>query len=507
MRRAAGHLARGVLDVAAGGYGRRIVVLVGTGDNGGDGWAAADVLRRAGAQATVVAVAGLRTPASAATAHFRSRWLATGGRVVDGLAGLPDLLESADVVVDCLLGTGTTGAPRGAVGDAVEAVLAASASRGTPTPLVACDVPTGVDALTGAVPGAALAADLTVTFGACKQGLLLHPAAGHVGRVLVGPLGAAWPVLDRGWAALTAAGAAPGAAAADAEKRSRGVALAVAGSRGAAGAAALCARGLLAGGAGLVTVAVPATIQHDVAVLAPAAMTLPLADDDGVISAKATKDLAGDEFDVVVAGPGLTPSRATRKVVDHLLATADRLVLDADALNVFRGEAEALRGHRGTLVLTPHARELARLTERDAAGDEGDRRAELARGLAERADAVVVAKGPRTIVAAPDGRTWITPTGGPSLATGGTGDVLAGLVAAAVATGDDVPLAVARAVWQHGFAGDHLGRQRAGRLTSEALADHVPLAMGQLVELAARRPAWPLDGLDDGDPTTAGASR
>ncbi len=497
MRRAAGHLARGVLDVAGGAYGRRVVLLVGKGDNGGDGWAAAGLLRAAGAAPTVVALHGTDTEASEATAHFRSRWLDTGGRTVTGLDRLAALLAEADVVVDCLLGTGTTGAPRGEVGDAVEAVVDARDRRGGDLRVVACDVPTGVDATTGAVPGSAVTADLTVTFGAVKQGLLLHPAARHVGRLQVGSLGERYPVLDRGWAALTAGGAAPAPLADDAEKRTRGVALAVVGSVGAAGAAALCARGLLSGGAGLVTAAVPAPIQSTVAPLVPPAMTRAVAAADGAISAAAIGDLddAASDWegvDVVVAGPGLTPRDGTRKVVEHLLAHAPRLVLDADALNVFRDDPEALGEHAGPLVLTPHARELAPIRGRDDVADH--ERARVAREVADRLGATVVAKGPATVVAAPDGRTWVTPVGGPALATGGTGDVLSGLVGAAAATADDVPLAVARAVWQHGFAGDVLGARLAGRLTADVLAGELPAVLDSLRRLATRRPAWPFDG-------------
>lgn len=486
MERAAGHLARTVVEVAGGGYGRRAVVLVGKGDNGGDGWAAARRLHRAGMQVTVVAPQGLDADGSDATTTNRERWLAVpGGRSTDDLERLPGLLAAADVAVDCLLGTGATGALREPIGQ----VVATLAEVGVPT--VACDVPTGVDADSGAVVGDAVRASATVTFGAIKPGLLLHPGAEFAGRIVVGDLGPNYPTTGSGWRALTAAGAAADRFASDAEKRSRGVALAVVGATGTAGAAALCAMGLQSGGAGLVTAAVPEPVLDVVAGLSPAVMTRALPHDHGTVTPDAVELLDDlDGFDVVVAGPGLGPTKGTRAVVDHLRANASRLVLDADAINVHRDDPAVLADHHGVLVLTPHERELARLAGHEIAGD----RAEVAMTLAERFDATIVAKGPGTVVAAPDGRVWVTPVGGPALASGGTGDVLAGMVGAAIAAADDAPLAVARAVWQHAFAGVQLGNRRAQRLRADHLAQWLPRALDRLTAIAAERPAWPLDG-------------
>lgn len=560
MERAAGHLARGVVDAAGFAYGLRVAVLAGKGNNGGDGWAAARRLADFGATASVVSTHGLDADMSAEAEANRNRWL-DGDGVAGGRAGgmdtLGDTLDWADVVVDCMLGTGATGAPRGAIGEAVAALNEVVAADGTT--VVACDVPTGVQGDDGAVPGAAVRADLTVTLGAMKRGLVAHPGTVHAGRVVVGELGRNWRVPDGGraadpdgegwegpdsegpeipWSALTAAGAAPPALDADADKRARGVVLVVAGSRGMAGAAILCARGALAAGAGLVTVAVPASIQDVVASRLPPAMTVGLAEDHaGVLDAAAVDDLAerAGEADAVVAGPGLTHGPGVRAVVDALRTTAPRLVLDADALNVYRGEGYRLADHAGDLVITPQHRELARLTpgygtaDADAAGWDGEdwgveggrdalrRRPELAPRLAERLDATVVAKGPATMVASADGRLRVTPTGGPHLGAGGTGDVLAGATAAALAPTDNpadnpgdnpdgshggVPehggahgpaLAVARACWWGGLAGHLAGRGRAGRPTSAAMARALPRALALTSRLAADRPRWPFD--------------
>ncbi|MFT5224063.1 MAG: hydroxyethylthiazole kinase-like uncharacterized protein yjeF [Glaciecola sp.] len=490
MRRAAGHLARGVLEVTGGGYGRRVVIVVGKGNNGGDGWAAAPLLAKAGAQVTVVSLHDLDVLASPATSAARSAWQALpGSRVQVGIEQLVGVLAECDVVVDCMLGTGARGAPSGDVAQAV--VLLNNCGR----PIVACDVPTGVDADFGKVPAAAVHATLTVTFGALKRGLLLHPAAQHVGRLVVGDLGPRYPISASGWSALTAAGACESLPAVDAEKRSRGVALAIAGAQGTAGAAALCAKGLQAGGAGLVTVAVPQPIQATVAGMVPAAMTRSLPHELGVVGEEAVEVLAdADRFDAVVAGPGMQPTNGTRAVIDHLRASAARLVLDADALNVYRDDPEVLGEHVGALVITPHERELARISGRH---DVAEDRARIAVDLAGRLDCTVVAKGPRTVVAAADGRVWVTPVGGPGLATGGTGDVLAGLVAAAIATTDDVALAVARAVWLHGLSGDLAGRGRAKRLVADEFAHSIPSVLAQMGKIARTRAAWPFDHGND----------
>ncbi len=515
MQRAAGHLARGVVAAAGGRIaGRRVVLLVGKGNNGGDGWAAARRLRAEhGAHCTVVAVDGTETPGSDEALANRAAWLAEGGRTVAGTDHLDAVLADAEVVVDCLLGTGARGAPRGAAGTAVTALLRCRrrpATAGAPPRVVACDIPSGVDADDGAVAGAAVEADVTVTFGALKRGLVLHPGAVHAGRVLLGSLGTAY---DRfaaetsSWSALTPTGAAPPQLAHAADKRSRGVVLALAGAVGTSGAGALSATGALRAGAGLVTVAAPAPVRAEVAArLDAGAMVRALpADADGGVhpdAVHALPPLPTVPGGAVVAGPGIGVGAGAAQVVAHLRAHAQRLVLDADALNVHRDDPEALADHRGVLVITPHERELARIGGGEDGADAWHRRVTRVPELAARYDATVVAKGPGTMVAAPDGRVWVCPVGGPALGSGGTGDVLAGVIAAAVAAADeddpqvaagaedaaasgaaraaDVALAVARAVWWHAAAGVLAGGDRAGRATATDVLAALPAALGAL---------------------------
>ncbi len=536
MARAAGHLARGVVHVGARQVGLRVALVVGKGNNGGDGWAAAHRLRDLGVDAHVYSVVPTDTPMSDEAAAHRDAWVASGGRTTVGVEAVEALAdpeldprELPDLVVDCLLGTGVEGAPRGDVGRACAAINGVHRHQ---VVVVACDIPSGVSSDTGAAPGDAVWADATVTMGGVKRGLVLHPGAAHAGRLLVADLGPGHDPPPRGgdghlWSRIDAHAAAPRRLAADDDKRSRGTALVVAGSVGATGAAILATRGALWGGAGLTTLATPAHVQRVIAPVVPSAMTLPLRHSQQHVSADAVDQLEDvDQFDVVVAGPGLGPTEGTRAVVDHLRRHARRLVLDADAINVYRDDPATLADHAGALVLTPHARELARLGGGQDGEDAWAHRVERLPGLAADLDAVIVAKGPGTIVALPSGLCMVVPVGGAELGTGGTGDVLAGMIGAAIARmpldhAGEVGGAIARAVFLHAFAGQWLaaGRPTADHLVrrfvlgsgqnlrnnglpaptavgfgpSSALPEALPEATLVLSELAERCPRWPVE--------------
>lgn len=497
MGRAAGDLARGVLRLMGRGYGLKVAIIVGRGDNGGDGWAAAPRLADAGAQVRIVALDGLDAPASDAAAGYRAAWLAARPVVHEGTDQLDATLAWCDVAVDAILGTGARGAPRGAAADGVVALVRA-AGRGVP--VVACDVPSGVSADDGHVEGPAVRATLTVTFGAVKRGLVLHPGAVHAGRVVVSDLGPRYDPGPVSWAMLTPAGARPAPLPPDADKVARGRVLVVAGAPGTAGAAALAAGGALRAGAGLVTAVVPDRVRIEVAARCDPGVMIRSRSGEverpgagGVVSdgievegvdsgggASEGVDLGGvdlDGVDAVVCGPGLGVDGDAAAVVATLRRKARRLVLDADALNVHRDDPASLADHVGDLVLTPHERELARIGGGDDGPDAWARRVERVPELAAAYRATIVAKGPGTLVAAPDGRVWVCPYGSPALGSGGTGDVLAGVIGAAAAVADDIPLAVARAVWWHAVAGVRAGRRRAQRSTATDLLDELPAAL------------------------------
>ncbi len=494
LRRAGGALARGVLrelQERGGVYGRRVLVVAGKGDNGGDGWVAAHVLRDRGVACTVLAVHGVDVETSPHSARAREAWRSSGGRVISGTddrAAIDAALATADLRVDAVLGTGITGAPRD------EALVGVRICNDGGVPVVACDVPSGVDAATGAIAGDAVQAVRTVTFGAAKRGLVLHPGAARAGLVEVASLGPRWRAGARDWWATADRLARLSAPSADADKHARGRVLVVAGSRRYGGAAALAATAAVRAGAGLVTLATTAP-REPVLVLEPGVMVVELpaldpSEDDGAAgpapaAADRVAELAQDA-DAVVLGPGCGHGPGTRAVADALLDGPRPVVLDADGINVFRGEADALRRSHDAppLLLTPQHRELGRLVDRP--GDEAlAARHDLVPRLAEDLHALVVGKGPGTVVHDPwSSETWVTTAGGPALGTGGSGDVLAGMLGATVAAAWDGDLpGVGRAavgtVHLHGMLGDRVGAATGGRATARQLVEALPALLAE----------------------------
>ena len=471
MERAAGHLARAVLRAAGRSYGLRVALLCGKGNNGGDGIAAARHLRTAGAW-PVVCLTGDPADLSADAAVQLARWRAVGGRVETDVS---DALDRADIAVDCLLGTGTKGAPR-APYDAAIAGLNARA-----LPVVACDLPSGVDADTGEVAAEAVRADLTLTLGAHKRGLVLWPARAHTGDLQVADIGirdardqpVAHIVEDTDLPALL-----PDPTD-DSDKRGLGAVVIVAGSADMSGAAVLCVRGALAAGAGLVTVATTPPARRLVAPNVVEAMSLevPADDPDAAFERIAA---ACERADALAIGPGLGHEppqlELVRRCVRELTLPT---ILDADGINAFRHDAKTLADHAaGTLVITPHRSELTRLVADDDAS--WPRRITWLPDRAQQLRATIVAKGPGSVIAAPDGRVWVDAAGTVALATGGTGDVLSGMTVAALAAGTD-PARVAATVALHGLAGRSAAAERTVRsVTSADVARAVPSALRRI---------------------------
>ncbi len=436
-----------------------LVVLCGKGNNGGDGYAVGQLLRTAAREVRVVAVAPVDDLAGDA------RGAADG---LDGDPPLPftlDVLAGADGVVDCLLGTGTSGAPRGAVGEAVRAVRASGLT------VVACDVPSGVDASTGAVadPDLVVPAVATATFAAAKPGLRIAPGKGCAGRVEVIDIG-----VGDGFAGATVR---LGSGAVLAELPDRGTAstkfsaghvLVVGGSRGLTGAVCLAAEAAARAGAGYVSALVPASLEQIFEIKLTEVMTRGLPDRDGVLQVAATEKVleeAGRHDGALVLGGGLGRDEATRDMAIELAEECPLpLVLDADGLNAFAGQARWLRPRAAATILTPHAGELARLLGVESAAVEAER-LEHVRAAASESGAVVVLKGDDTLVAAPDGRVVVSPGGSPGLATAGSGDVLAGVCGALLAAGLDPFTAATVGVQLHLRAGqlaaEHVGAARS----------------------------------------------
>jgi NAD(P)H-hydrate epimerase len=469
MERAGWGVARAVLDVLGGAYGRRVLVVCGKGNNGGDGYVAARHLERRGVRTTVLAV---EAPAGAAVAmRDRLAHETTSGMAAATPAALERGLGRADAVIDAILGTGFRGEPVGAYAAAIDAV------RGTSAPVIAVDIPSGVDATTGAVPGAAVLADLTVTFGAAKSGAVLFPGAAHVGDLRVIDIG--FPVdLIPDTTGLTEPADVAGVLlprAPDAHKKASGTLVVVAGSRAMTGAARLVAEAAGRIGAGYVVVAVPASILPVVQVELTETVFVPLPETaDGTIAAGALDEVLAraEDAHAIALGPGLTTHDETASFVRELVRRAPvPVVLDADGLNAFAGRVDDLVGQKADAVLTPHLGELARLVPVD-----GDR-LRAARELASVTGAIALVKGSRTVIAEPGGAARINPTGGAVLATAGTGDVLTGTIGGLLARGAEPFVAAWAGAYVHGLAGLLAGEARGEGVLAGDVASTLPDAV------------------------------
>jgi hydroxyethylthiazole kinase-like uncharacterized protein yjeF len=395
---------------------RRIAVVCGPGNNGGDGFVVARHLRDAGLDAWIVLVADVdRVRGDAATML----------RVADALE-VPRRADvtGADVVVDALLGTGATGEPRPEIAEAIERIAQHAA------PVLALDVPSGIDATTGAVPGAAIRAACTVTFHGRKLGTAIEPGRSHAGEVVTVPIGLPRLFEPPPFALRIDAADLASLPARNplGSKYDAGAVLVVGGAPGTSGAPLLAARAAFHAGAGVVFVAVSQDVRDQVAIGGPELMVHGTRDPDEVLELAARAD-------AVVLGPGLGRGEDATRLVDALVARAgSALLLDADALYALRGRLGTLRGRAGPTALTPHAGELARLlgVERDVLS--ASRLEHVQRAAAE-AGCSVLLKGPDTLVATPGAPLRVVETAVPGLATAGAGDVLSGVVGALLARG------------------------------------------------------------------------
>jgi NAD(P)H-hydrate epimerase len=463
-----------------GGRGE-ILLILGPGNNGGDGWVAARHLHLWGQPVSVHCATPPATSGGAA-AENRARAQRVGVRE-HGAGAWP----RASVVVDCLLGTGVNRAPTGALAAAIAEIN----GRRDAVRILAADLPSGVDADRGVVWGEAVRAHETLTFGLPKLGMVLPPGREHCGEVSVARIGIAdhHPERDPDARLLTAHGAAALLPARDAEghKGSFGHVLVVAGSPGMSGAAVLAANAALRAGAGRITIACPEAVEAVIAARCTEATTagLPAAAGGGLGSAAlpALRTLA-EARDVVVLGPGIGRDPEAQSLVAAFALELNRpMVLDADALYALPERVTAER--RAPTLLTPHPGEAGALLGRSAADVNADRPG-AAREIARRFGSVAILKGAGTAIAAPDGELWVNPTGGPILASGGTGDVLAGLLGGLLAQRcPPVPAAVLGA-YLHGRAGDRIAQRRSAvGLKASELADDLPAAIAEL-GLAAR---------------------
>ena len=450
METAGSGLADLVVEIGAVG---RVVVVCGGGNNGGDGFVAARLLRDAGREVTVALTTDPEKLRGDAKVNL------------DRLPGDPPqpfdpaMLDGAAVAIDAILGTGFTGAVREPARTAIVAL------NESDVPVVACDVPSGVDASTGEIEDVAVWAVGTATFHRAKPGLWISPGKDHAGLLRVIDIGIppGEPVLPSiGVITPKVVDVVPRRAAAS-TKFSSGHVLVVGGSIGLTGAPCLSADGAMRAGAGYVTCCVPASLNLVFEQRLLEVMTIPLPDDDGHL----VEDGVGRVLEeaerrggAMVVGPGF--SRADGAVVTARRLVADAhvaVVLDADGVNAHAGNIEALSGRSAPTVVTPHAGELARLLDTDSKAV-GAGRLRHAREAARRSNAIVVLKGDDTLVVEPDGRVGISPGGAPALATAGTGDVLSGVIAAMLAKGLEPFDAACAGVRLHLDAGRTAARER-----------------------------------------------
>ncbi len=374
---------------------------------------------------------------------------------------------AATLVIDALLGTGLQGPAKGPALDWIRRINTSFPAA----QVVAVDLPSGLASDTGTIAGEFVRADYTVTFTAAKVAQAMPPAADVMGELIVCPIGTPPPLFQEdasiSLSMVDAASVAPLLAPRkrDANKGTYGHVLVLAGSRGRTGAAAMCGLSALRAGAGLVTVASSATAIPIIAAHSPELMTEALPETkDGDLSEGALPKIQSlaEKMKPVAMGPGLGTEKETQTLVRKLFAELPvPVVADADALNALAG-TEWSGGGR-VRVVTPHPGEMARLCNKSVAEVQADRIA-VARKLATERQTTVVLKGQRTLIAFPDGRVWINPTGSPAMATGGTGDILTGMVSGMLAQYPQEPdFAVAAAVYLHGLAGEigakHLGEQ------------------------------------------------
>lgn len=437
---------------------KRIGVICGKGNNGGDGFVAARKLHEAGREVCLVLLADRSELRGDAAEMFTKLPVAPSlARSREELKGEPArAVFDADVLVDAILGTGFRPPVSGLYAEAIAALNASDA------PSVAVDIPSGADAdVMGEQTVAVARADAVVTFTA--------PRPAHIfgllttGPTLVAPIGSPQEAIVSSLRlnAITAREVAPliGPRRADANKGNFGHVLVIGGSVGKAGAAAMAGMAALRAGAGLSTVCTPKSVLPTVAGFHPEVMTEPLEETEaGGISMRALDrrvDALVEGKAVLAVGPGISRHAETAEFARTVVKKYKiPIVLDADGVNAFEGHAAELNGRARSLVITPHPGEMARLAGSTVAAVQRDR-LNVARTFAREHEVIVVLKGHRTLIAQPDGEVWVNTTGNPGMATGGTGDILTGMISGFIAQNPDrIVEAMIAAVHLHGLAGD-----------------------------------------------------
>lgn len=475
--------------------GARVLILCGRGNNGGDGYVMARYFHAGGLHVSVVVLSELARIGGDARIHLQIiRHM--GVRVLE----VPDLerwgsvrgeLENHAFVVDAILGTGLNAPVEGFYARVIEDI------NGSGKAVAAVDIPSGLNADTGCIMGVAVKAALTVTFAFEKIGQVVFPGAERVGHLACVDISIPKAASERvpGKLRMTE----PNdfkpflkGERLDTHKGCRGHLLLLAGSAGKTGAAALAAAAALRGGAGLVTLGIPEGLNPIMEVKLTEAMTVPLAQTKAGSLAFEAREAIEAIFPgkaALAIGPGLSTHPETVALVRHLVARSPLpMVIDADGLNALSGALDVLDRRGAETILTPHPGEMGRLAALSSAEVQGDRLG-VATRFAREHGCWLVLKGARSLVSGPDGQVYVNPTGNPSLASGGSGDVLTGLIGGFLARGWPMERAGLAGCYLHGLAADHLARRMGsvGVLAGE-LPDVIPFLMEALAQ-----GRWPLD--------------
>jgi NAD(P)H-hydrate epimerase len=472
--------------------GKKVVILAGKGNNGGDGYVVARHLVNQGARVTVFLVGSKKEIVGDAAVNLNileamgvdlAEVNATCGQRIWDRLKLS--VKISDCVVDALLGTGFKGEVTGDMAEVIDIVNTSGSL------IVSVDIPSGVDADTGRTCGKAVEAAYTVTFALPKIGLLFYPGAFCAGELIIADITIPAAVLNdadikQNAVTMEMVKKMLPRRSKDAHKGISGRALVVAGSRGLGGAAYMAATGALRAGAGLITLAAPEGLYEIMAAKLTEVMTKPLQEtSDGTISIDSLPDIIAmaKKSQVMAIGPGLGRSADMANIMREVVRSAVcPLVIDADAINALAGQAEILRECVSLPVLTPHIKELSTISK-ISVDNLSANHLEAARRLAAEWGCVLVFKGARTVVAFPDGEAYINTTGNEGMASGGTGDVLTGIIAGFIAQGLSTCDAAVAGVYIHGLAGDIAAKSGVIGLTATDILAAVPAAIHAVCEL------------------------
>jgi ADP-dependent NAD(P)H-hydrate dehydratase / NAD(P)H-hydrate epimerase len=466
-----------------------VSIIAGKGNNGGDGFVAARHLKNRGVDVAVFSFAPIEEIKGDAGVNAAS-WKNMDGEVFfistgSALKNIEPKLRHSSIIVDGIFGTGLSSPVRGFYAELIELV------NGLDKKIIAIDIPSGIDATTGAILGTAVRADITATMAMPKIGLYTYPGRDYSGRIEIVDIGAPRVLIEDKaikWD-LTTGSDVKGILkprSGDSHKGTYGHVLVLAGSPGKTGAALMSAMGAMRMGAGLSTIGVPEGLLASMEAKTVEVMTVGLPQTPhttlGLSSYDAIKRFMADKSALVI-GPGLGVSDDIAGLIRKIIKEADYpIVIDADGLNNMAGRVDALRDTRASIILTPHPGEMARLMDMTTSQVQSDRLG-VAEALARKTRATVVLKGAGTVIAEANGAIHINPTGNPGLSTAGTGDVLSGMIGGLLAQGYDARPAAIAAVYIHGAAGDEVKKENGGMgMIATDILPFIPKVIRSLTE-------------------------